>query len=99
VYMRRASVSVAVLRSRLAAMLQDVERGEEILITRSGKPVAKLVPVADPDARLRATGFEAPRRSVPIPRVKPVRLSRGASLTRTVLEARESCVSGTRARS
>jgi prevent-host-death family protein len=54
--MRRASVSVAVLRSRLAAILQDVERGEEILTTRSGRPVAKLVPVADPDARLRAAG-------------------------------------------
>lgn len=74
---------------RLAAVLQDVERGGEILITRSGRPVAKLVPVADPDARLRAAGFEAPRRSVPIPRVKPVRLSPGASLTKTVLEARD----------
>jgi prevent-host-death family protein len=88
-YMGRAQVSVVLLRSRLAAVLQDVERGAEVLITRSGRAVAKLVPVADPDAQLRAAGVQLPSSSVHIPRVKPVRLSRGASLTRSVLEARD----------
>ena len=88
-YMAREHLSVAALRSRLSNVLRDVERGSEVLVTRSGRPVAKLVPVVDPDAQLRAAGLHAPRRPGPIPRVKPVRLSPGASLTRTVLEARD----------
>ena len=36
-------------KNKLAALLQRAERGEEILITRHGRPVAKLVP-AGPDA-------------------------------------------------
>jgi prevent-host-death family protein len=31
-------------KNRLGALLDRVERGEEIVITRRGKPVAKLVP-------------------------------------------------------
>jgi prevent-host-death family protein len=31
-------------KNRLSALLERVERGEEILITRRGQPVAKLVP-------------------------------------------------------
>jgi prevent-host-death family protein len=31
-------------KNRLSALLERVERGEEIMITRRGKPVAKLVP-------------------------------------------------------
>lgn len=34
-------------KNRLSALVDRVERGEEITITRRGKPVAKLVP-ADP---------------------------------------------------
>jgi prevent-host-death family protein len=88
-YMSVRHVSVAVLRTRMAKVMRDVERGAEVLVTRSGKPVARLVPLADPDAELRAAGMHAPRRPGPVPRVRPVRLSRGPSLTRTVLEARE----------
>jgi prevent-host-death family protein len=87
-YLPRAHVSVGVLRSRLAAILKDVQRGSEVLVTRSGRPVAKLVPV-DPDKQLLVAGVHLPRRSGPVPRVKPVRLSPGASLTKTVLEARD----------
>ena len=32
-------------KNRLSELLDKVERGEEITITRRGKPVAKLVPV------------------------------------------------------
>ena len=32
-------------KNRLTALLDDVEAGQEILITRRGKPVARLVPV------------------------------------------------------
>ncbi len=31
-------------KARLAELLDDVERGETIVITRHGKPVARLVP-------------------------------------------------------
>jgi prevent-host-death family protein len=31
-------------KNRLSALLERVERGEEILITRRGRPVARLVP-------------------------------------------------------
>jgi len=33
-------------KNNLAALLDEVERGDEVLITRRGKPVARLVPVA-----------------------------------------------------
>lgn len=32
-------------KNRLSALLEKVEKGEEVVITRRGKPVAKLVPV------------------------------------------------------
>ena len=32
-------------KNNLAALLDEVERGDEVLITRRGKPVARLVPV------------------------------------------------------
>jgi len=32
-------------KNKLSALLDKVERGEEIVITRRGRPVAKLVPV------------------------------------------------------
>ena len=32
-------------KNRLSALLERAERGEEIVITRRGRPVAKLVPV------------------------------------------------------
>ena len=40
-------------KNRLGALLDRVEHGEEIVITRRGKPVAKLVP-AEP-------GFDRPK--------------------------------------
>jgi len=32
-------------KTQLSALLEKVERGEEIVITRRGKPIARLVPV------------------------------------------------------
>ena len=37
-------VSVADAKNRLSELLRSVEAGEEVLITRNGKPVAQLVP-------------------------------------------------------
>ena len=40
--MRR--VSLTVLRRQLRKLINDVEKGEVILVTRRGRPVAKLLP-------------------------------------------------------
>lgn len=41
-------------KTRLAALLDAVERGEEVVITRHGKPVARLTGVDDTARRARA---------------------------------------------
>ena len=41
-------------KNKLGALLDQVERGEEIIITRRGKPVAKLVPAAPGFDRAKA---------------------------------------------
>lgn len=38
------SATVADAKSHLSALLNDVEAGEDVVITRRGKPVARLVP-------------------------------------------------------
>jgi prevent-host-death family protein len=47
-------------KNKLSALLERAERGEEILITRRGRPVAKLVPVTS--APNRAAAREAAER-------------------------------------
>ncbi len=51
-------------RNSLSALIEQVERGEEITITRNGKPVARLVPVETRDmegVRRAAEGLKAIR--------------------------------------
>ncbi|KAF0166960.1 MAG: prevent-host-death family protein [Rhodocyclaceae bacterium] len=38
------AATVADAKSHLSALLNDVEAGEDVVITRRGKPVARLVP-------------------------------------------------------
>ena len=40
------SVGVFEAKNRLTALLDEVEQGHEVLITRRGKPVARLVPAS-----------------------------------------------------
>lgn len=42
----QAAVTVSEFRARLAEMIGRVERGEQVLISRAGTPVARLVPAA-----------------------------------------------------
>ena len=42
-------------KTHLARLLKAVERGDRVMITRYGKPVAELVPVADPGRDVAAT--------------------------------------------
>lgn len=45
-------------KTHLSRLLERVERGEEIVIARAGKPVAKLIPL-DPGDDLRPIGRDA----------------------------------------
>ncbi len=44
-------------KTGLSKLLDRVERGEQIVIARAGKPVAVLVPYVDPAAALRVPGL------------------------------------------
>jgi prevent-host-death family protein len=61
------SASVAELKARLSEYLAAVRRGEDVVVTDRGRPVARLTPLAtDDDARLqalvRAAAVRPPRR-------------------------------------
>lgn len=45
-------------KNRLGSLLDRVERGEEITITRHGRPVARLVPADQPDMRRHREAVE-----------------------------------------
>jgi prevent-host-death family protein len=51
-------VGVYEAKTHLARLLDEVERGETITITRHGRPVARLVPVTPAKRTLKET-FEA----------------------------------------
>jgi prevent-host-death family protein len=50
-------VNVHEAKTHLSKLLERVERGEEIVIARSGRPIAKLVPFVDPTATRRPFGL------------------------------------------
>ena len=60
--MRTAGVREA--RQNLSALLDEVKKGREILITEHGRPVARLVPL-DRQADKRLPDFRAIRRRMP----------------------------------
>ena len=43
------TISASTAKAQLLGLLDEVERGDTIVITRHGKPIARLVP--DPDRR------------------------------------------------
>jgi prevent-host-death family protein len=45
-------VNVQDAKTRLSDLLARAERGEDIVIARSGVPVARLVPLTDPPPRV-----------------------------------------------
>lgn len=45
------AVNVHEAKTHLSRLLSRVARGEEVVIQRAGKPVARLVPIARPTAR------------------------------------------------
>ena len=94
--MKRASITEA--KNQLSALIDRVRRGERIVIEDRGKPVARLEPVSGLAgdeggrvARLERAGL-ARRADAPVPRgvlhTPPPRPSRGARLSRAVIEER-----------
>jgi prevent-host-death family protein len=87
-YMTKGSSSVTDLRKQLACVLRLVESGQEVIVTRHGEGVAKLVPVRDSAELLAASGVRPAERQGAIPRVRSSRHGLRRSLTRAVLEDR-----------
>jgi prevent-host-death family protein len=58
-----AQVSVHEAKTHLSRLLRRVAAGEEIVIARSGKPVARLTPVKEPEPR--TFGIDEGRFEVP----------------------------------
>jgi prevent-host-death family protein len=53
--MTRKEVGVRELKAQLSAYLREVEAGKAVTITKRGKPIGRIVPVAQPtEARLKA---------------------------------------------
>lgn len=47
------TATVREVQRRLASMLSDVQKGQEIAITKRGKVIARIVPAIPADGRLR----------------------------------------------
>jgi len=45
------SINAAEAKAHFSELLDRAARGEEIIVARSGKPVARLMPLADPPKR------------------------------------------------
>lgn len=58
-----AEVGVHEAKTKLSQLLRRVAGGEEIVITRSGEPVAKLVPARS--RRKRVLGYDVGRFHIP----------------------------------
>ena len=58
-------VSVAEAKAHLSALLDRVERGEEVVITRRGKPVAKVSGVARKLEPIDLAALDAFRATMP----------------------------------
>jgi prevent-host-death family protein len=93
------SASISYVKAHLSAILERVRRGQAVIITDRGAPVARLEPIAtvEWDERLRSLverGLATPPRITPAPAMldelpaAPV-LARGASIVRAVLVERE----------
>ena len=86
-------VSVRELRNGLSRYLRRVQRGESVLVTSRGKPIAHLVPLPSvvPEAELLAglPGIDAGSGGKPKGARRPVRVKRGQkSVSEIVLEER-----------
>jgi prevent-host-death family protein len=74
--LERSSVSVAQAKARLSEILARVESGEEVVITRRGKPVARVCPERRPKKALDLRAIDRVRGSLPRAKVSSAELIR-----------------------
>ena len=53
------SIQAAEAKTHLSSLLDEVERGETLIITRHGKPIARIVPEGDDARAQRRQAIEA----------------------------------------
>lgn len=58
-------IVVSTVRRRLSRLVEEVAAGAEIVITRSGRPVARLAPLAEAPKRRRTLGLLAGEAVIP----------------------------------
>ena len=51
------TVNIHEAKTQFSRFVDQAEAGEEIVISRAGKPVARLVPLANPDSKPRKLGL------------------------------------------
>jgi prevent-host-death family protein len=59
------SVNIHEAKTHLSRFVDEAAAGEEIIIARAGKPVARLVALASPDEQARTLGLGRGRFSLP----------------------------------
>ena len=50
-------VSIAEAKNRLPELIRAVEEGEEVIVTRHGKPVAQIAPAPSQRSKIRLGGM------------------------------------------
>jgi prevent-host-death family protein len=71
-----STITVAEAKAHLSEVLDRVERGEEVVITRRGKPVARVSQVQQPKEPIDFAGIRALRESMPFQEVPSVDIIR-----------------------
>jgi prevent-host-death family protein len=69
------TVNIHAAKTHLSSLLEDVQKGEEVVIAKAGKPIARIVPVATERKRrqpgiLRGQAWAAPDAWVPDPELE-----------------------------
>jgi prevent-host-death family protein len=91
-----STVGVTELKNRLTQYLRRTKRGEEVIITERGTPIALIQPIRNADkavslearlARLAAQGVVALPTQKPLRRVRLVKVS-GKPISKTIVEDR-----------
>jgi prevent-host-death family protein len=82
-------VSVRALRQRFGQYLAAVRAGQELIVTRRGKPIARIVPLTPGEVRLaELVAKDNVRRARPGPGFSPEPLETEGPLSDIVLEQR-----------
>jgi antitoxin (DNA-binding transcriptional repressor) of toxin-antitoxin stability system len=81
------TVEVSDLMTKLRAYLEDVRRGEEIVILDGATPVAKLTPIENPDDDVVIT--EPSGSLQQLKELRPVRLRKKVDLVEILRESRD----------